>query len=98
VQNFLEFRDTIYTTTIILYTLIEKSQGKIYKRGDNELTNIDIKDEIKKNRIKHWEIAEQLRITETAFSKRFRKELTEPQKNEIRRIIQEIKNSENAFI
>lgn len=58
------------------------------------MINSDIREEIMKNRIKMWEIAERLGITDSVLSKKFRKELTEQQKNEIRQIINKIRTGE----
>jgi len=59
------------------------------------MVNLKIRDEISKNRIKMWEIAEKMGITDSSLSRKFRRELTEREKNKIRNIITEIKAGES---
>jgi len=51
------------------------------------LPNEDIRDLIRKKRIKQYEIADEMKMAESGFSKLLRKELSEELKSEIRAII-----------
>ena len=55
------------------------------------MENIDIRQEIKKSRFKHYEVAKKLGISETYFCKKLRYELTKEEKDEILRAIEELK-------
>ena len=55
------------------------------------MVNLEIREEISKSRIKMWEIAAKMGITDCYLSRKLRKEFTDEEKNEIRRIIKEIK-------
>jgi hypothetical protein len=60
-------------------------------KGGNPMKNIDIREEAKAANVKLWEIAERLGCTDSNFSRKLRKELTDAQKAEIRLIIKAIK-------
>lgn len=52
--------------------------------------NQDIKQAAKKSGVKLWKIAEELGITDSAFSRKLRYELTEDEKSQIKRIIEKL--------
>ena len=54
------------------------------------MTNAEIRIEAMKKGVKHWQIAKELGISETYFSKIMRKELSEEKKEEILKIIREM--------
>jgi len=56
-----------------------------------EKKNKDVREAIKKNGITFWEIADQLGIADTTFSKRLRKELPEEIKAEIFNAVEKLK-------
>lgn len=56
------------------------------------MANTDIKEIAKKSNIKLWQIADKLQISDIAFSKKLRKELSKEEKEKIKSIIKEIKN------
>ena len=58
--------------------------------------NQSINDEIRRSRIMKWEIAAKIGITESTFSRCFRRALTEEQAEKIRTAIAEIQREENA--
>ncbi len=51
------------------------------------MKNVDIRAEVKEAGIKLWQIAEQLGMSDSAFSRYLRHELPDVRKTEIRRII-----------
>ena len=55
------------------------------------MKNIDIRNEAAKARIKLYEIAEGLGITDSTFSRKLRKELPPEEKEKIRSVIRKIK-------
>lgn len=55
-----------------------------------EKMNNDIKAKAKEARVKQWEIAEKLGITEFTFSRRLRHELPDSEKSRIMSIIDEL--------
>jgi DNA-binding LacI/PurR family transcriptional regulator len=57
------------------------------------LNNIDIRREAEKARIRLFEIADRLGITDSTFSRKLRKELSAEEKQRIRAIIAELKNT-----
>lgn len=57
------------------------------------MVNTEIKDMAKKYNVKLWQIADELSITDTLFSKKLRKELSNEEKKKIISIIKKIKNN-----
>ncbi len=57
--------------------------------------NQDIKNFILKNNLKFWQIAEKLNINDGNFSRLLRKELTNEKKDEIFKIVNQLKNNNN---
>ena len=55
------------------------------------MANMDIKQEAKRAEVKLWEVAEGIGISDSAFSRKLRWELTEIEKETIRKIITELK-------
>ena len=60
------------------------------------MTNIEIRSEIEKSRFKKYQIAEQIGIQETSFSRMLRKELTAEQAAKVRKAIDELTRKEQA--
>lgn len=58
------------------------------------MANLELRKEIKKSRLFHYEIADALGITEAAFSKSLRKELTAERKRQVLDAINQIKEVE----
>ena len=58
------------------------------------MKNMDIRAEAQQARIKLWEIADRLGITDGNFSRRLRKELSPEEKQRIREIISELTGGE----
>ena len=58
-----------------------------------EKRNKDIRELIKENNVKYWQIAEKLGISDITFSRRLRKELDPGEKAEIVNAINEIKKA-----
>lgn len=56
--------------------------------------NVSIRNAILSNNFKFWQIAEKLNINDGNFSRLLRKELTEDKKDEILKIIKELKEEE----
>lgn len=56
------------------------------------MKNVDLRREIREASLKLWQIADELGMTDVTFSKKLRKEFTEKQKIDIRRIITKLKN------
>lgn len=54
------------------------------------MRNVDIRTEVKEAGVKLWQVAEQLGMSDSAFSRYLRHELTELQKARIRKIIREL--------
>lgn len=54
------------------------------------MKNLDIREEANKSKVKLWEIAEELNISDNWFSRILRHELPEEKKTEIRSIIKNI--------
>jgi len=59
------------------------------------MINLEMRDEILKSRVKMWEIAQKMNITDSSLSRKFRKELTDEEKQKILRIITEIKDGDD---
>jgi len=56
------------------------------------MTNIELRKEVHESRFKHYEIAGELGIAETSFSRMLRKELSETQANKVRDAIARLKS------
>lgn len=54
------------------------------------VANQEIRDRIQKNRLKYWEVANALGITDTTFSKKLRKEFTEDYKAKVVNVIDQL--------
>ncbi len=55
------------------------------------MTNIDIRTDAEKARVKLYEIAEKLGVTDSTFSRLLRRELPDEKKQQIREIIKELR-------
>ncbi len=55
------------------------------------MKNVDIREETKAAGIKLWEIADRLGYSDSTFSRKLRKELTDAEKAEIRKILETAK-------
>ena len=55
------------------------------------MKNQDIRNEVKSASLKLWQIAEELGITDSTFSRMLRRELSDEKKAEIRSIIEKLK-------
>lgn len=58
------------------------------------MPNKEIKEKIKNEGIKYWQIAYELGITDSTFSRKLRKEMTSERKEEIFSIIKRLKEGE----
>ncbi len=58
------------------------------------MRNLDIRAEVKAAGIKLWQIAEQLGMSDSSFSRCLRHELPDLKKAEIRKIIQDLSNKQ----
>ena len=56
------------------------------------MANQEIKDEIKQSGIKMWQIADKLGVSDMTLSRKFRYELTDVEKENIRTLILTLKN------
>ena len=54
------------------------------------MKNIDVKNYATKRGVKLWEVAERMNIFDSSLSRKMRKELSQEEKDEIKRIIDEI--------
>lgn len=57
------------------------------------MANIDIKELAKKSNVKLWQVADRLGLTDITFSKKLRKELSKEEKENVKSIIEELKNN-----
>lgn len=57
------------------------------------MANLEIREEIKKSRLFHYEIADALGISESAFSKLLRSEMDVEKKEKVMRAIKSIKEA-----
>ena len=60
------------------------------------MKNVDIRNEVREAGIKLWQVAEQLGMSDSAFSRRLRHELPDSKKEQIRKIIREMADVEKA--
>ena len=58
------------------------------------MANNDIKDFAKLSNVKLWQVADKLGITDIAFSKKLRKELSDEEKTKIFKIIEDLKTNQ----
>jgi len=58
------------------------------------MSNLEIREEIKKSRLFHYEIADALGVSESAFSKWFRSEMDAERKEKVMRAIESIKGAQ----
>lgn len=63
-----------------------------------QIKNQEIRNSILKNNLKFWQIAEKLNINDGNFSRLLRKELTKDKKEEILKIIEDLKEEEKNEI
>lgn len=56
-----------------------------------KVENLEVRNEILKNNLKFWQVAYKLNINDGNFSRLLRKELTTDKKNEIYKVINELK-------
>lgn len=59
-----------------------------------QIKNQEIRNNILKNNLKFWQIAEKLNINDGNFSRLLRKELTKDKKEEILKIIEDLKEEQ----
>ena len=59
--------------------------------GVNRMANLEIREEIRKNRLFHHEIADALGVSESAFSKWLRSEMDAEKKEKVMRAIESIR-------
>ena len=59
------------------------------------MANRDIRELLKENRIYLWEVAKEYGCTESTLSKKLRLELSTKEKEKIKAIIENLKNSSN---
>ncbi len=57
------------------------------------MANLEIREKIKKSRLFHYEIADALGISESAFSKLLRTEMRPERKQEVLRVIETLKGA-----
>ena len=69
---------------------MELSTTTLFFKGNFFMRNKDVKNYAKAKGIRLWQIAEVLHINDGNFSRKLRKELSEAQKQEIVRIIDEL--------
>lgn len=62
------------------------------------MKNLRVRQAAAQARIKLWEVAEELGITDATFSRKLRRELTEKEEQHILEIIKRIKEEENAVV
>lgn len=60
------------------------------------MKNLDIRQEAKTAKVNLWQIAEQLGIADSNFSRKLRKELSVEEKTKIRAIISELSNTKEV--
>lgn len=56
--------------------------------------NKEVRKTLKDSKLKHWKLADELKISETTLVRKLRKELPENEKQKILKIISEIKKGE----
>lgn len=66
------------------------------QKGSSEMTNKEIRELMKKEKIYLWQVAEVLVIHETTLIKRFRTEMSDDHKNQVLTAIQVIKQWRTA--
>ena len=56
------------------------------------MCNIDIRSEIKNAGLFHWQVAEQMKVSECTFCRILRRELTQEKKEEVRTAIRQLQS------
>lgn len=81
---------SIATTTKVVNTKIDFKSIKyqLFKKGGAIMTNIEIRNALKKKRMFNYELAELLGVTEWTLSRKLRKELPPEEKQKILDIIE----------
>ena len=72
-------------TTIVV--VVNRNFNIKFMKGVNEVTNIEIRNELKKNRMFNYELASLLGISEWTLSRKLRTELPDEEKQRILEII-----------
>lgn len=72
-------------TTIVV--VVNRNFNIKFMKEVNEVTNIEIRDELKKNRMFNYELASMLGISEWTLSRKLRTELPDEEKQHILEII-----------
>ena len=54
------------------------------------MQNLDIRFEVKAANLKLWQVADKLGMTDSVFSRKLRKELSDDEKNQIRTVIKKL--------
>lgn len=62
----------------------------MYSRGGDRTNNQDVKTEMKVKRVRQWEVAEKLEISEFTLSRWMRKELSDVKKEQIYQAVEKI--------
>ena len=83
---------SIATTTKVVNTKIDFKSRKyqLFKKGGDIMTNIEIRNALKKKRMFNYELAELLGVTEWTLSRKLRKELPPDEKQKILDIIEKV--------
>lgn len=83
---------SIATTTKVVNTKIDFKSRKyqLFKKGGATMTNIEIRNALKKKRMFNYELAELLGVTEWTLSRKLRKELPPDEKQKILDIIEKV--------
>lgn len=63
--------------------------------GVNRMENLEIREEIRKSRLFHYEIADALGVSESAFSKWLRSEMDAERKEKVIRAIETVKGAQD---
>lgn len=58
------------------------------------MNNVDIRNQLKKTKVKQWQVAEALNYDESVFSRKMRKELPVAEKQRIFEVIGKLSNKE----
>lgn len=61
-----------------------------------KLANLEIRNSIKENRLRYWEVAEHVGISDTRFSAWLRLPLNDERKNRVLKAIEELKKEISA--
>lgn len=58
------------------------------------MNNVDIRNQLKKTKVKQWQVAEALNYDESVFSRKMRKELPDTEKQQIFEAIEKLSKEE----